>query len=454
VGAQQGQPLVLHPTTVSGVLITLDKWHQRCADNGLVPLFHYTDPGVVPYILESGLRMSTQGQGDGGVYFSTRSPASYDVGQQGYEVNVIKDCFGVERVEEFKGKHRLDAVIGYACHPWCLSAAPGGRRHAKVVTKSDFQDLSLPHDDGSFFLRPDRILGVVIVDGHGSSTSRALRSAVGSKDLVVTPLLQRGKLRDQQLFEYLENVAEVQNGIFVDVIERSAVLVGRESDGASDDEGDEEKAHMADLASGGSGVEMTSSRFAGSGGARGRMSSDTSAIYNRFSSSSKSKADDLTRRRIARATSTLSLPTASSTRNPVAPVVVAAAADVAATPTLPLFPCPEKKEDSSIATTTGSRHEEEKEATYDTQPLLPPGWSEHLHESSGKTYYSNTATGEASWEKSPFPLVPASSPSFQFTRTPNHTPDTQGRDRATTAAILTNFAGDTGEVSAASFSEL
>jgi hypothetical protein len=40
-------------------------------------VFHYTTLRSAKLILESGFRMSTQGQGDGGVYFSTLSPASY-----------------------------------------------------------------------------------------------------------------------------------------------------------------------------------------------------------------------------------------------------------------------------------------------------------------------------------------------------------------------------------------
>jgi hypothetical protein len=59
--------------------------------------------------------MSTQGQGDGGVYVSTLGPASYGLGTDDYEVNIIKDCFGVERIEEYKGKGKLDVVIIYGC---------------------------------------------------------------------------------------------------------------------------------------------------------------------------------------------------------------------------------------------------------------------------------------------------------------------------------------------------
>ena len=41
-----------------------------------ITIYHYTDPAHTGSILEKGLRMSTQGQGDGGIYFSLKSPAS------------------------------------------------------------------------------------------------------------------------------------------------------------------------------------------------------------------------------------------------------------------------------------------------------------------------------------------------------------------------------------------
>ena len=54
----------------------------------MVPLFHYTATSVVDLIIKNGLRMSTQGQGDGGVYFSTLGPASYKIGTRNYEDNI------------------------------------------------------------------------------------------------------------------------------------------------------------------------------------------------------------------------------------------------------------------------------------------------------------------------------------------------------------------------------
>jgi hypothetical protein len=61
------------------------KIRQKSFENKLVPLYHYTNPFVANLILQSGLRMSTQGQGDGGVYVSTQGPASYGFGTTEYE---------------------------------------------------------------------------------------------------------------------------------------------------------------------------------------------------------------------------------------------------------------------------------------------------------------------------------------------------------------------------------
>jgi hypothetical protein len=59
--------------------------------------------------------MGSQLLGDGGVYVSTQGPASYGLGSDRYELNIIKDCFGVERVSEYEGKGKLDVIIVYGC---------------------------------------------------------------------------------------------------------------------------------------------------------------------------------------------------------------------------------------------------------------------------------------------------------------------------------------------------
>mmetsp|Transcript_20177 Transcript_20177/g.26273 ORF Transcript_20177/g.26273 Transcript_20177/m.26273 type:complete len:445 (+) Transcript_20177:212-1546(+) len=125
----------------------------------LIVLFHYTQSFLAPLILKTGFRMSTQGQGDGGVFFSIRGPASYELGTNLYEENIIIDCYGRSRLEEYKSKHKLDACIVYGAEVSVLSQAPGGRDNATVFAKPTFESLSLIGKDGEYFLRPDRILG-------------------------------------------------------------------------------------------------------------------------------------------------------------------------------------------------------------------------------------------------------------------------------------------------------
>jgi len=136
----------------------------ECAACGWVPLYHYTQTFLAPLIAKTGFRMSTQGQGDGGVYFSLNGPGSYDVGSPSYEDNIIIDCFGKERLEEYRGKHKLDALFVYGAEPSVLQQAPGGRDNAKMVSKRTFEDLSLPSSDGCYYLRPDRILCCFLLD--------------------------------------------------------------------------------------------------------------------------------------------------------------------------------------------------------------------------------------------------------------------------------------------------
>ena len=105
--------LILHlysisvPQTATDYLKQMETIRSRCEElgQGCVPLFHYTSVGVSDYILGWGFRMSTQGQGDGGVYFSALSPASYHMGSVTYEDNLITDCFGRGRLTECKYSH-------------------------------------------------------------------------------------------------------------------------------------------------------------------------------------------------------------------------------------------------------------------------------------------------------------------------------------------------------------
>eukprot|EP00615_Pteridomonas_danica_P004514 CAMPEP_0114333740 /NCGR_PEP_ID=MMETSP0101-20121206/3941_1 /TAXON_ID=38822 ORGANISM="Pteridomonas danica, Strain PT" /NCGR_SAMPLE_ID=MMETSP0101 /ASSEMBLY_ACC=CAM_ASM_000211 /LENGTH=456 /DNA_ID=CAMNT_0001464829 /DNA_START=1515 /DNA_END=2885 /DNA_ORIENTATION=- len=167
-------------------LNTMTLLRDFCFQQNLIPLYHYTSIEIVPLILNGGLRMSSQGQGDGGVYFSTLGPASYGLGTPDYETNLIIDCFGKERLEEYKGKHKLDVCLIYAVDPLIVEQAHGGRQNALVVSKGYFEVFSLPHADGNYFLTPDRLIGAfhynqsssLLLKGDNNNTDESLNNTI------------------------------------------------------------------------------------------------------------------------------------------------------------------------------------------------------------------------------------------------------------------------------------
>jgi hypothetical protein len=146
-----GEVSVVRVENVANYILGMKEVRRRCEAAGKQPLFHYTHPSVVPLILRGGLRMSTQGQGDGGVYFSTKSPVSYGLGKRTYEESIVRDCFGIERLKEYQGQSKLDAVLVYACEPSILLPAPGGRDNAKMVPRQTFQVFLWMNDMCSIF---------------------------------------------------------------------------------------------------------------------------------------------------------------------------------------------------------------------------------------------------------------------------------------------------------------
>ena len=84
----QDEHLVARPTDLRGYLVCLETARSFCRDLGLIPIFHFTNVDIAPLILSQGLMLSTQGQGDGGIYFSTLSPASYGLGSAEYQDNL------------------------------------------------------------------------------------------------------------------------------------------------------------------------------------------------------------------------------------------------------------------------------------------------------------------------------------------------------------------------------
>jgi hypothetical protein len=90
------------------------------------------------------------------------------------------------------------AVFGF---DWVLllllsfSQAPGGRDNARMVTRSSFEDLSFPHSDGSYFLRPKMILGAILIE----CDRPPFVGKMGAEDL------EGEALRDQIVVQELES---------------------------------------------------------------------------------------------------------------------------------------------------------------------------------------------------------------------------------------------------------
>jgi hypothetical protein len=128
------------PQTSEAFLKKMFEARRLCVEHDLVCCYHYTSEASALFIMEGGFRMSRHGQGDGGVYFSTLGPASYGLGSVEYEQRIITDCFGAERLEEYRGQHKLDVCFVYACERRILSMAPGGRTNAKMVRRCTLEE--------------------------------------------------------------------------------------------------------------------------------------------------------------------------------------------------------------------------------------------------------------------------------------------------------------------------
>ena len=139
-------------------LARMEAIRKEAEENGEVVLFHFTNEVSAGFIVKTGLRMSTQGQGDGGVYFITMGPLSFQLGTEEFERLIIENCFGKERMDEYLGKNMLSHVIVASIDPTVLSQVPGGRENAFAVSRHTFETLAMPsEDDGAFYLPLERI---------------------------------------------------------------------------------------------------------------------------------------------------------------------------------------------------------------------------------------------------------------------------------------------------------
>ena len=105
----------------------------------------------------------------------------------------------MERIEEYRGKGKLDTIVVYGISSKVLVQAPGGREHARMVPKAYFRDFSLEDEDGAYYLRKDAILGVFVVD----SSQKPPES-----NMVALQELSGEERRDAQISQDLERATK------------------------------------------------------------------------------------------------------------------------------------------------------------------------------------------------------------------------------------------------------
>lgn len=107
---------------------------NKANKNNLIPLYHYTSLHAAMIIMKKGIKLNSietnyhhdignifnhingfNSNNGGGIYFTTKSPASYHVGSKQYEINLLKDLYNVENVNKYKGNKKCDVVIVYGC---------------------------------------------------------------------------------------------------------------------------------------------------------------------------------------------------------------------------------------------------------------------------------------------------------------------------------------------------
>eukprot|EP00615_Pteridomonas_danica_P014873 CAMPEP_0114398952 /NCGR_PEP_ID=MMETSP0102-20121206/15255_1 /TAXON_ID=38822 ORGANISM="Pteridomonas danica, Strain PT" /NCGR_SAMPLE_ID=MMETSP0102 /ASSEMBLY_ACC=CAM_ASM_000212 /LENGTH=477 /DNA_ID=CAMNT_0001560531 /DNA_START=460 /DNA_END=1893 /DNA_ORIENTATION=+ len=168
---------IYHIDSIKSYIKEMNAVRSYAKEFNLMPLYHYTTLPAALLIMKNGLRMSSGelsstsslnhhiNNGEGGVFLTTQSPASYGLGTKNYEVNLIKDFLGIDKIKEFEHQANFDAFIVYGCSPNTLEQNPKakGKKHSKMFSRKSFVRFSLPDANGNYFLRTDRILGCFLV---------------------------------------------------------------------------------------------------------------------------------------------------------------------------------------------------------------------------------------------------------------------------------------------------
>jgi hypothetical protein len=118
-------------------------------------VYHFTSLAAAKLILASGsrgFRMSTIGQGGGGVYFTTVAPHEYGFGSNAFKYNAIIDCFGEERVEEYAQAPTFQVVLVCVVKKMMLLQVPGGRKNAMMIPRSVITSSRTAADDGYYYV--------------------------------------------------------------------------------------------------------------------------------------------------------------------------------------------------------------------------------------------------------------------------------------------------------------
>jgi len=157
----------------------MDSIRESCNLLALVPVYFFTSPFLSSYILSGGFRLNSD-DNLSGVIFTTKGPASFGLGSERYEKNVIVALKGASRINDYRGKHKLDVCIVYAVEPRVLQPVMGESEHFRLIPRVFFEAFSdLKDDEETFFLRPDRIMASFLLDPYALQVDDSVEKVKG-----------------------------------------------------------------------------------------------------------------------------------------------------------------------------------------------------------------------------------------------------------------------------------
>jgi hypothetical protein len=256
--------------------------HVHHLGSEFVLVYHDTAPAAVPLIAKSGLRMTAPtaalhgALGGGGVHFSTLGPCSYGLGGvehastgelHAYEDALVKGCFGVGRMREYKGTSKLAAVLVYALPACVLSLGRSGSDSDVLVSPALLADLSL--QDGSpaknYFLPAAAVVGAFLVDPRRPMRFSAA-SGPAARDEAAADLRSQARLHQAFLVLEANEDGAYDAASAVGSVSAHAALLQLASSGGGDGDGsdfeDESKEKAAKSGSSGGGADSKEEKAA------------------------------------------------------------------------------------------------------------------------------------------------------------------------------------------------